>query len=96
MPIGRHLELDPAYPNPFNPQTTVSFSLERDEWAEVGVYELTGRLVAVLDDRTFAAGTHSLIWRGCDSSGRAMPSGTYVVRLETESGVEARKVSLIR
>ena len=35
-------------------------------------------------------------WNGCDVAGHAMPSGTYIVRLETESGAEARKVSLIR
>ena len=38
----------------------------------------------------------SVTWRGTNVSGRAMPSGTYVVRLETESGVEARKVMLVR
>ena len=85
-----------AHPNPFNPQTIISFSLERDEWAEVGIYELTGRRVAVLADRTFTVGSHSLLWNGRDSQGREMPSGSYIVRLETGSGVEARKVSLIR
>jgi len=85
-----------AWPNPFNPQTTITFSLERDEWAEVGIYELTGRRVAVLADRTFDAGTHSLTWSGCDEAGRAMPSGTYLVRLETESAVRAQKLMLLR
>jgi hypothetical protein len=88
--------LKSVHPNPFNPQTTISFSLERDEWAEVGVYELTGRRVTELASREFTAGNHSLLWNGRDSHGRAMPSGTYVVRLESESGVEARKVLLLR
>ena len=85
-----------SYPNPFNPQTTISFSLERDQWAEIGVYELTGKRVTVLTDRVYDAGRHSLTWNGRDSQGRAMPSGTYFVRLVTESGVEARKVMLVR
>ena len=84
------------YPNPFNPQTTVSLSFARAEWVEIGVYDLTGHRVITLADRQFSAGPHTLTWNGRDDAGRALPSGTYIVRLETESGVEARKVSLIR
>ena len=42
------------------------------------------------------AGSRTFTWNGRDDAGRAMPSGTYIVRLEAESGVEARKVALIR
>jgi len=85
-----------VHPNPFNPQTTISFMLERDEWAKVGVYELTGKRVAILGDRTFTGGEHSLTWNGRDVAGRSMPSGTYLVRLETESAVRVQKLTLIR
>ena len=85
-----------AYPNPFNPQTTISFALDRSQRAEIAVYDLTGKQLAVLVDRTYAAGEHSVVWTGKDASGRAVPSGAYVVRLKTDSDVEARKVSLIR
>ena len=85
-----------VHPNPFNPQTTISFLLERAEWAKVGVYELTGKRVVVLADRTFTVGEHSLLWNGRDVAGRSMPSGTYLVRLETEKSVQARKVMLLR
>ncbi len=85
-----------AHPNPFNPQTTITFTLQRDEWAVVCVYELTGRQVAVLADGLLSAGAHSLTWNGLHGQGHIMPSGTYVVRLQTDSGVEARKVMLVR
>ncbi len=85
-----------ASPNPFNPQTTISFSLERAGWAEISIYGLTGRRIAVLADGTFGAGTHSVTWNGRDGRGRAMPSGTYIIRLETETGVQASKVVLVR
>lgn len=85
-----------CYPNPFNPQTTISFSLPSDDLVKIGVYDLTGRLLGVLADRAYNAGDHSVIWNGKDTMGRAMPSGSYIVRLKTKSGVEARKVSLIR
>ena len=88
--------LDQNSPNPFNPQTTISFSLTRTEWAIISVFDLTGQRVNVLANREFAAGPHTLTWNGRDAQGRAMPSGTYLVHLETESGVQARKVMLVR
>ena len=51
-----------------------------------------GRLVA---DRTFSGGEHLLLRNGRDVAGRSMPSGTNLVRLETESAVRARKLMLI-
>jgi len=60
------------------------------------VYDLTGKLLDVLTDRSHDAGNRSIVWNGKDAIGRAVPSGTYVVRLETESGVVARKVMLVR
>jgi len=85
-----------VHPNPFNPQTTITFSLERDTWATVGVYELTGKRVTLLTDRTHTAGTHTVTWSGRDAQGHAVPSGTYLIRLETKSALQARKVMLLR
>jgi len=85
-----------AAPNPFNPRTTISYDLPRAAQVSLAIYDLTGYRLTVLADRTFAAGTHTVTWNGRDSRGRAMPSGTYIVRLETDSGVEARKLMLVR
>jgi hypothetical protein len=85
-----------VHPNPFNPQTTISFSLQHSEWAEIGVYDLGGRLLRVLANQTYDTGHHSVAWQGKDFLGRAVPSGSYIIRLKTESGVQTSKVSLIR
>jgi hypothetical protein len=85
-----------AHPNPFNPQTSVSFTLERAEWVEIGVYDLTGRQVTVLADRAFTAGAHSISWDGRDMQGGGVPAGTYVCRLITKWGTESLKVSLVK
>jgi hypothetical protein len=84
------------YPNPFNPQTTISFTLNRPQKTDVSVYDLNGRLLSVLVSRTYDAGSHSVIWNGKDASGRAVPSGTYLVRLSTGSAAEAQKVMLLK
>lgn len=74
----------------------IAWEDDRAGWAEVGVYDLTGRLIDVLAGRTHDADHHSVVWNGQDATGRAVPSGPYVIRLETESGVVARKVMLLR
>jgi hypothetical protein len=94
VPTG--LQLDPVHPNPFNPQTTITFALNRPQHAEVAVYDLMGKQIAVLADHAFDAGTHHVVWNGRDAAGHAVTSGTYLVRLATDSGVEARKVMLLR
>ena len=85
------------YPNPFNPQTVIPFSLPRAMAATVAVYDARGRLVRVLADGTHAAGDHTARWDGTDRAGRATPSGTYFVRLRTADGnLVARSVMLVR
>jgi len=84
------------HPNPVNALTTVSFALELEERVKIGIYDLTGRRLNALSDQEFAAGPHTVTWNGRDSEGEVMPSGIYVVRLESESRVESRKVTLIR
>jgi len=64
-------------------------------WLITIVYDLSGKKVLVLADQTLAASEYDVTWDDRDASGRAVPSGTYVVRLEIESSVEARKVMLL-
>jgi hypothetical protein len=83
-------------PNPFNPKMTIHYALSAPGPVRLRAFDLRGRLVAILVEETQPAGSHEASWNGLDSRGRAMPSGTYIVRLETEVGVEARKVALFR
>ena len=85
-----------AYPNPFNPQTTLTFNLERSETVRITVFSADGRPVRVLADRVFPAGPNSASWNGRDDRGRRVPSGAYLVRLETGSGLLQSKVTLLK
>jgi hypothetical protein len=85
-----------ASPNPFNPMTKVYFSLARPQHVKVTVFDLTGSRVAVLADGIFQQGEQSVQWNGTDASGRAVASGTYSVRMESQDGVEMQKMSLVR
>jgi len=88
--------LHAVVPNPFNPRTTVSFSVGRQQRVAIGVYGMTGKHVVTLVDRVFQAGDHSVEWNGRDSAGRSVSSGSYLVRVETEEKIEAQKVLLLR
>ncbi len=85
-------------PNPFNPQTTVSFDLPAAGNAEVRIYSVRGELVAVLGGRHFEAGHHRETWSGQDRRGRDVPSGTYFARLYTDGGPRGTvsRMSLVR
>jgi hypothetical protein len=85
-----------VHPNPFNPRVTIQFELSRAQAVSATVHDLAGRCVARLAEGTLAAGRTSLIWDGRDLSGRAVATGSYLVRVETEEGVQSQKVMLIR
>jgi len=85
-----------AYPNPFNPETTISFTLEQSEATLITVFTLDGRPVRLLADRIFSAGKNTASWNGLDNNGRRLPSGSYLIRLQTASGIRQSKVTLLK
>jgi len=84
------------HPNPFNPRTTVSFAVDRGRHVNVSVFDIAGRQIALLADRTYGSGRHSIEWDGRDSAGRVVASGTYMVRMTTDDQVDSRKITLVR
>jgi hypothetical protein len=84
-------------PNPFNPRTEIEFSLPAAGQARLEVYDIRGHRVRVLADGTLPAGSQRAAWDGLDDAGRAVSSGTYLLRLETGSGRGlTRKLMLMR
>jgi hypothetical protein len=84
------------HPNPFNPATSVCFTVDRAQHVTIAVYDLAGRQIAPLADQVFGSGEHTVHWDGRDDSGRAVSSGTYIVRFEAERRAESRKIMLVR
>jgi len=83
-------------PNPFNPSTTISFSLAAPTDVRAGVYDLRGGLVSVLADRRYPSGDHALHWGGRDGAGRPVSSGVYVLRLGAGGMARSEKMVLVR
>jgi len=84
-----------VYPNPFNPQTRVSFELDRPGGVILAVHDLAGRRVRQLLAGDMAAGPHTCDWDGHDDAGRILPGGVYLVWLRTDGGSWAQKVVLL-
>ncbi len=95
LPAAPALRLG-SYPNPFNPQTTVTFALAAPARARLAIYDLAGALVTVLTDGTYDAGEHALPWDGRRADGSASPSGVYLARLQTPGATAAAKLQLVR
>lgn len=85
-----------AYPNPFNPQTTVAFDLARTDHARVVIYDVQGRAVRTLVDEELPAGRHTVAWQGRDDQGRGVASGVYFARLQADSGHGLVKLVLVK
>jgi hypothetical protein len=85
------------YPNPFNPETTIEFSVPNSGQTSLKIYNLKGQLVSILVNEVQDAGKHSVVWDGQDESGVPCPSGIYLVRLSVEGAdVRIGKVSLLK
>jgi hypothetical protein len=85
-----------AYPNPFNPQTTVRYTLPANGHVTLGVYDLRGEKVATLTDRDQKAGAYTVTWRGLNDAGAPASSGVYFARLSTPAGERSYKLVLLK
>jgi hypothetical protein len=85
-----------AAPNPFNPFTSIRFSLERPMRVRLTVFDVSGARVRTLADRPMAAGQYQLTWDGTNDRGRPLASGAYFYRLDADGQVEAKKLILLR
>ena len=85
-----------AFPNPFNPHTTLVFDLPRAQRARLSIHDVAGRRVAVLVDGLLAAGQQAFTWDGRDHAGNEVSSGHYIARLATADGISVRRLVLLR
>lgn len=87
--------LHPAYPNPFNPSTTLAYELTAPQRVTLAVYDVAGRRVRTLAaGEARGAGRHEAFWDGRDTSGRSVPSGVYFARLSVVGAERTRRLVL--
>jgi FlgD Ig-like domain len=89
-------KLNAPAPNPFNPQTSISFTLANEDNIELTVHDLRGAVVKRMAAGLFSAGPHELNWMGRDDENRRVGSGVYIVRLKTLEGIMTRQLVLLK
>jgi hypothetical protein len=94
--VPRASRLLPAYPNPFNPQTTLRFELASAGRTTLTLFDTRGRRVRGLVDQELSAGPHELNFDGVDDRGTALASGVYYLLLRAPDGERRGRVTLLR
>ena len=85
------------FPNPFNPTTTISFSLPEDSDVELSIFNIKGQKIRSLLNNQITAGEHSIVWNGKDASGKKISSGVYLYKLNVNGkSEEVRKCLLLK
>ena len=95
-PIISKNALSPNYPNPFNPETTISYEIASDGNARIDIFNLKGQLVKTLVNDNKVSGPHRVVWNGTDKYGRKVASGIYQYRLITKDGSITKKMILMK
>jgi len=103
LAINEHLSSLPteftilsAYPNPFNPSTTIRYGLDIDSHVTVEIYDISGMLIATLINTEQALGWHSIIWNGTNQQGKRVPAGLYFNKITSDNEVKTAKLMLLK
>lgn len=84
------------FPNPFNPETTIEFSLEKSGPVSIEVYNIMGQRIITLVNDHYLSGNHRIVWKGNDDSGVSVGSGIYFYRMVSGSYTSTRKMILLK
>jgi hypothetical protein len=88
--------MDPNYPNPFNPVTTIRYALPEASDVRLTIYNVLGQQVRILVQDRQEAGYYQVAWDGKDDSERAVSSGIYLYRFESKGLVQTQKMLLLK
>jgi hypothetical protein len=93
---AKGLSFDAIQPNPFRASTQISYSVPVQDRFRLTVYDVTGRTVRTLVDRTLSPGRHTVSWDGRDTGNRPVAAGVYFVRATGSGQVETERITLLR
>ncbi len=91
----------PAYPNPFNPSTTIRYGLANVETShalsvQIQIYDIAGQLITTLLNGEQTPGWHSVIWNGTNQHGGQAPAGIYLSKITAGNDVKTTKLMLLK
>ena len=94
--IPLQTELHRNFPNPFNPETTIEFSLKQSGNICIEIYNIRGQRIRALVNEFMTSGTHLVVWNGLDDFGHTVGSGLYFYRMSTDEYVGVKRMTLLK
>jgi hypothetical protein len=85
------------YPNPFNPETCISFSVEKSSHIEIEIFNIKGQKVKNLCDKMYNQGVYKIVWDGKDENNKSVGSGVYFCKMKSDNQIiKTRKMMLLK
>jgi len=84
------------HPNPFNPETRITYTLSSPEQVRIQIYNISGQLVRTYDMGYKSEGTHAIVWDGLTDSGGSLPSGVFLYRIEAGDEVFTQRMLMLK
>ena len=84
------------FPNPFNPNTTISFELKESGLTKIEIYNVKGEKIKTLLNKTLPTGSHEVEWKGLNEKGKTIPSGVYFYKLSVNGKQKTNKMLLLK
>ena len=94
--IPENFSLGQNFPNPFNPNTQISFALPKSSFVSMKIFDILGREVYTLVNERLNAGKYIVNWNGINYYGDNVASGIYIYRLESGNYIESKKMLLVK
>ena len=91
LDLPNTLTINPAFPNPFNPETTISYGIPTDGNVSVSIFDVNGRLIENLTNGFSVAGNYSIDWNAS-----AQPSGMYFLKVQFGNEIKSEKIMLVK
>lgn len=85
-----------AYPNPFSGSATISFALTQSQKVSINIYDMNGRLIKTLVNEQMNPGIHQLTWNARDDNESTVASGIYLLKIQSGSNMETKKISVFK
>ncbi len=84
------------YPNPFNPETTISFNIPKDGKVELAIFNIKGQKIKTLVNESKPRGSHTVTWNGKSSNNKSASSGVYFYKLTSNGKTQMKKMLLMK
>ncbi len=88
--------LNQNVPNPFNPSTTINYSIGSDSYVKIEIFDISGKLISTLQNNFQTKGWHSVVWNGNDKQGKSVPAGIYLGKLTSGNKIRTIKLMLVK